>query len=432
MTSTPTRATGIFLGAIWLLMLTVGSVYLVRTALVNPYVDEWDFVDALFHERPFWPWLWDFHNEHRFPLPRLVYFTLFQITHDLRVGCWAVFLGNALTAWRLTRTTQRLRGRRHSLDSLFPLLLLHPGQDENSYMGYQVCFMLMAHLAAWLLDTMIREVTFRRTLGVAVLGVLLLMCGAGGLALGWCAAVWLWVVAVRRCVRPTQRLILLVLSGFTPFYTWHYFAGYVRPLHHPPSAGVWESLRVATQAQGMVFGPAAQGLWPVLGIALIALGLAASALLLNQLARHSAERDRALALFVYTGASAGIAFGIGWGRSGFHDDMGFAWRYGLLLMPTLWGMVLAFTLYARGRVVPYALLLLAIVVTPVNIISGFRDAERLRIHEEVWEADVRAGLPATELVDKHFPEYPAAVQRQIATQVQMLRQHQYAYYRPLP
>ena len=25
-----------------------------------------------------------------------------------------------------------------------------------------------------------------------------------------------------------------------------------------------------------------------------------------------------------------LAFGIGWGRSGFHDDMGFAWRYGWL------------------------------------------------------------------------------------------------------
>ena len=35
---------------------------------------------------PVLPWLWAQHNEHRLPLPRAVFLTMFRVTHDFRTG----------------------------------------------------------------------------------------------------------------------------------------------------------------------------------------------------------------------------------------------------------------------------------------------------------------------------------------------------------
>src|SRR5437588_11854015 len=69
---------------IWLIMFALGLVYVSRYALTIPYVDEWEFIPVLFGERPAASWLWELHNEHRFPLPRGVYLGLFQLTGDFR------------------------------------------------------------------------------------------------------------------------------------------------------------------------------------------------------------------------------------------------------------------------------------------------------------------------------------------------------------
>lgn len=427
MTSTPARSIRLFVAGVWFLMLIQGIVYIARYALINPYVDEWDFVPLWFHERPAGPWLWELHNEHRFPLARAIYLVLFWTTGDLRVGCYVTFAGLALTAWMLMRTIQRWRGRQHLSDAVFPLLLLHVGQDENLYMGYQLCFMLPALLAACLLRLIVGEHTFRRSFGVALVGGLLLLCGAGGLALAWGVAVWLWVLAFGLDWRRWQRGTLVLLSLVTPLYTMLYFQGYQRPAHHPPSAGIVESLRVALQAESMTFGPVGHALWPAFGWVVVVLGLSAVGLLLWRL-RERRERVRGLGLLLYIGASAGVALGIGWGRSGFHDDMGFAWRYGLLLAPTLWGVYVVF-LQAGPRCAmgaSYGLLMFLLFATPVNSGSGFRDGERLRARERAWEADVRAGLTASEVVAKYQPNCP-----HWAETLRTFRRHGYAYYAAL-
>src|SRR5262249_55502982 len=156
------------------------------------------FIPVLFGEKPIGPWLWELHNEHRFPLPRLIYVGLFRATGDLRAGCLVSLFGISLTAAGLMHLARRVRGRASLTDAVFPLLLIHVGQGENLYMGYQLAFMLTAALAAGLLAVIVwpspalahasGSDSFRRGLLATLLGWLLLTCGAAGLAYGVAAA----------------------------------------------------------------------------------------------------------------------------------------------------------------------------------------------------------------------------------------------------
>lgn len=436
-TSTSDARARVIVFAVWLVMFVVGLVYVVRYAWVNPYVDEWDFVPVLFGEQRVGPWLWELHNEHRFPLPRLLYLGLFRVTGDLRAGCLVSFLGMSLLAAGLVALARRVRGRSALADAFFPLTLMHTGQGENLYMGYQMCFMLVAVLSGGLLAVIVRtgeHDRFRRGLQAIALSWLLLTCGAAGLAYGLAGAAWVLLLAGLGNMRPWQRACLALLAAVAPVYVWIYFQGFARPAHHPPSAGVWESIRIGLEAQSMAFGPAATGVWPDVGVVVFVGGIVVVMQLLVALWRHRNDTPRPAGLLLFVGAAAAVAFGIGWGRSGFQFDMGFAWRYGWLVAPALWAAYFTWVLIG-GRVAtsgPVAMMLVALAVAPVNSVSGFLDAERkVKPFEDAWEADVRAGLPPDEIVRRHFPDHGAGTVRRIAEAMQLMRKHRYAYYESL-
>jgi hypothetical protein len=424
---------------IWAVMFAVGLVYISRYALTIPFVDEWEFIPVLFGERPAGPWLWELHNEHRFPLPRVFYLGLFWLSGDLRTGCYVSFIGISLCAAGLMRLARSVRGRASITDAVFPLLLMHTGQDENLYMGYQMCFMLVTVLAATLLAVIIRSSKgegrshFGMGLVATVLACLLLTCGAAGLCYGVAATGFVLLLAIVGPMKMWQRCILTALAAITPVYIVLYFQGYHRPSHHPESAGVFESARVGLEAQAMALGPAATGIWPIIGIGILITGIWVVALLTKKTIDN--RRDLAsLGLLLFVGAGAAVAFGIGWGRSGFHDDMGFAWRYGWLTFPPIAASY--FTWLLRGgrvsRYGPVVLLLIAAVFAAVNSASGFRDAEtKLRPFEMAWEADVRAGMTADQVVDRNFPELPAPRRRLMADDLRQMRDHRYAYFESL-
>jgi len=193
---------------------------------------------------------------------------------------------------------------------------------------------------------------------------------------------------------------------------------------------VIESARVALEAQSMAFGPAATGLWPVIGLIVLVVGIKVT----FDLAIHIRRDLRFAGLLLYLGAGAAVAFGIGWGRSGFMYDMGFAWRYGWITLPFLFAAYFTWLLRG-GRVAAYgscALALVALVLAPVNAISGFLNAEKkVRAFEIAWEADVRAGQAAEQVVNKHFPEYPDEMRQQVIEAMRLMRDRGYAYYESL-
>ena len=413
-------------------MLGLGLVYVYRYALTTPFVDEWAFIPVLFGDEPPGPWLWAWHNEHRFPLPRVIYLALFFSTGELRAACFLNFIGISLVTAELMRMARILRGRPALADAAFPLLLMHTGQGENLYMGYQLCFLLVVALTAAFLITVLTttaENHFGRGLRAGVIGFALLTCGAGGLVYGGAATVWMVVLAVRGRMSPVRRGVLILIACLTPLYAIQYVDGYRRPSHHPESAGVVESARIGLQAQAMAFGPSTTGSWPASGIAVAAAGVVVVGLLGRRL--RSADWPRSLGLLAVIGASGAVAFGIGWGRSGFHDDMGFAWRYGWLTVPAVLAGYFAL-LTAGGRLAAVGPVVFALALVPVavvNEVSGFRDGEKnVRPRETAWEADVRAGLPADELAARHYPDYSAGGQKMIAAAVRTMRAHGYSYY----
>lgn len=425
----------VLLFVVWLVMFAQGLVYVTRYALVNPYVDEWAFMPVLFGERPVGPWLWELHNEHRFPLPRLIYVGLFRLSGDLRAGCLVSFLGISFMTGGLIRLAQSVRRRSHPADAAFPLLLMHTGQGENLYMGYQMAFMLTTALAGALLAVIVTTSSnhFRRGLQATVLGWLLLTCGAAGMVYAIASAAWVVVLVAFGRLALRQRIILGLFVPITSIYVFAYFHGYVRPSHHPPSAGVLESARIGLEAQAMAFGPAASGLWPYVGILIFLVGI----VVVVETAYRAFGRGfdpRFGGLFLYVGAAAAVAFGIGWGRSGFNDNMGFAWRYGWITLPFVMATYFTWLLWG-GRVATYgttALALVALAFAPVNIVSAFLNGEeKIRFVEAALEADVRAGKSAEEVVDTHFMDYRGSAQREVIEAMRLMRDHRYAYYESL-
>jgi hypothetical protein len=274
---------------------------------------------------------------------------------------------------------------------------------------------------------------FRRGLQATLLGWLLLTCGAAGLVYAIAAAAWVVLLIALGQMTFWQRIILGLFVLITPIYVVAYFHGYVRPSHHPPSAGLMESARIGLEAQAMAFGPAATGLWPVIGILLVAVGV----VVVVQTAYRTFGRGfnpRFGGLFLYVGAAAAVAFGIGWGRSGFVDDMGFAWRYGWITSPFVMATYFTWLLWG-GRVATYGpvtIALVALMFAPVNIASGFLNGEnKIRAFETAWEADVRAGKSAEEIVETRFKDYRGSAQGEVIEAMHLMRDRRYAYYESL-
>jgi hypothetical protein len=484
------RLTRWFVYGVWIAMTLQALAFVVRYSHNGPIIDEWDFIPALTDEEPFWPWLWKLHNEHRFPVPRSVYYPLFKLTGDFRTGCYVSLAGVSLLSLLMISTAQRLRGRPRFTDAFFPLSLLHLGHWENLRMGYQIVFMMNLVFAGILLRIVLltrRDNRLRQAAEAGLITLLLVGCGAGGLAFGPSVALWLIALAFWFQPKPIGQAWLtaaiVALAAALTFYIWLYFQGHHRPSHHAdplvvwggyPEAG-WQALRSGLQALSMAFGPAAIGLWPVSAFLLVVFGAEAALLLGRVLAKNPAERPRAFGLLLYLGAMALMALGIGWGRcvfvtaAGEPGGMGLSSRYGWIVWPALACVYFMCLLYrdqimtnwlrrlmfgvaagALALVMPFraakdksqkaihwivnngeaVIFWVVVAMLPFNVATGFIEGEKFRAFNAAWEASVREGLSADELVDKYYANCYEELQEQATLGIQLLRKHHVQYYVP--
>ncbi len=452
-----TRRTWWFVYGIWAAMTLQVVVFLLRYPHPGPIIDEWEFIPAVTGEEPFVPWLWQLHNEHRFPLPRLIWLPIVQITGDFSAGIWLTLLGVSFLALLMIDTAKTLRGRLNFADAFFPLTLLHTGQGENWLMGYQICFMMNLLFAGILLRIILftnRENLGKRGLQAGAMTFLLLGCGAGGLAYGpfmalWFIALIFWIICstqTGQTLRLAVPMALMVLA--VPFYIVAYRQGYVRPAWHPDPVevwggyreAIWQSTRIALQALSMAFGPAATGLWPISAFVISLAGFESLQFLGRIFASRIAERPRALGLMLFLAALAFVAFGIGWGRCGFLGDdegpgyMGMAARYTGLVWPALGTAYFLFLIYGSPRFSkwgPFLLLMIAALMFPFNVATGFIEGERSRQRAALWEQSVRSGMDDEALIEKFYGRNPEYIKERMRTALRLLRQHRLVYYRPL-
>ncbi len=391
--------------AVWAALTVAGLGFVLGFTRNLPWGDEWEFVPAVAGHEPIPGWLWTQHNEHRLPLPRLVYLLLVRLTGDFRAGCVLQILMLSGLAWWLMRVSARVRGEAAWEDAFIPAGLLNWGHVENFLMGYQINFVLVCGLACGLLVTAVASTTANRVRTGVTAGVLLLLlelCGGTGLAFVPTVGLWLLVLAAGP-LGFASRLTLLGLVAVAAGYVWLYFQGYERPPGHPPMNldRPGKAAVVTAQYLAMGFGYGVKPAWPLASAFVFAL-LGGTVLHLGTVWRNEREsRLRVEGILAVLGGVVALAAAVGLGRSGFHsDEMGLWSRYGLLAWPVLFG---GFLTFARSRRwVQTVLCGVALALLPMNLAAGWGWAAAHDRWLGAIERDVRDGVPPARIVEHHL------------------------------
>src|SRR5262249_6250595 len=171
----------LFVGAIWLVMTSAAVFYVAWFGSAYPFGDEWDLQSGAYNQEPLGPWLWRQHNEHRLPLPKLVYWGLAQVTgHDARAGCYLTIVLLSAMSLSLIRAASNLRGQTDYADAFFPIVLLNWGHFENFQIGFQISFTFSVVLTCgWLLFALrfVARPTWVNSFALCGCVLLLPLCG---------------------------------------------------------------------------------------------------------------------------------------------------------------------------------------------------------------------------------------------------------------
>jgi len=404
--------------AAWLLMLAWAAWFVHAHAPLFPVLDDknaWRTVLPPYGELT-WKNLWITHNEHRIPLPRLVYYCLYRLTGDLRPGLYLQLAVLGAVPLGLIALARCVRGRTSFADVLFPVLWLHVGNAVNLLSGFQLALTLPTALVTAILAAAVLSPSPPRpprALGAGVSLVALPLCGGAGMIQAPFLAAWLAWAGVRgkrsaeRAERRGGRILLLsVLACAVLFAThlWGYAiapgAGYRAPLG--------EVFSMAFALLGLGFGPRMQALWPAGAVLLLVLLALTVARLLVGLRLGGEERSRRLALLAVIAANACLAFAIARSRSDVDWRLGFPLRYVTLTTPLVCAVFLAWELFGGGlarATVRAGLALSALALLPGNVRIGLEHGRRIRsqVGELERAIEVNAGLPR--ILDLYFERF---------------------------
>ena len=348
-------------------------------------------------------WLWSQHNEHRVPLPRLLMLGLNRIVGiDFRTAMFFDVLASAGLAAAIIITAQRIRGAASLTDAFFPLVLLSWGQAVNFIWAWQVQFFSSFVLAGVALVSIVACGSLIRTGAAAMMVglcvILLPLCGANGVALVPCLALWLLYIAIRH-TRGVRRGLIGGLATTGCLLTALYFVGFEKVPYHPSSSGLHATLKTAVQFLTIGVGPATRWIWPTSGImTLIFLGVAV--LVVIRTAVNATERPRAIGLLLFVAAMVSLAGGLGLGRDGFEL------RYVTLAIPfwcCLYFIAMLYGPRAMPGFAPAGLFVFACLAWWPNTQVGLVYAAGLRERLHAFEQDVLAARPIYELVHRHGP-----------------------------
>ncbi len=428
----------LFVWCTWGAMTVALLGYVAAFARDVPWWDDWDLVPVLSGEEPASPaWLWERHNEHRIPIPKLIHLALAAPAGaDFRAAPYVNALGLSAGALALILAARRLRGRTGGADALFPLALLHWGQYDNLLWSFQVQFVsstVLFLVALALLATSGPSAGSGRAILAGLCALALPFCGANGAALAPALALWLAGAALarRRGAGLLAGLAVLIVAAVALS-----FPGYTRPALHPPSPGVGSGLRSALLVLLMAGGPAgAVPYGPLVGMFVLLLALAGCVVLARASLAGQVDRWRSLGVVAAVAAAVALGVGVGWGRAGLYADNPGAitgvTRYVTLMAPLVCGASLAWTL-AGQRLIPYLLLAAVVVMLPANMLLGWEAARWRADALDRLTADARRGVPPDELSATYRSIVHAVEPELLAERLAMLRRARLGPYRAMP
>jgi|GEM_PF-5745077 len=381
-----------------------------------PMHDEFSNALYFFHDIPFKAY-WSQHNEHRIPLPRVLYFAAIGISgHDFRAPpILSMVLLSAAVAFFLF-SMRRLRGSWALADAALPLGLLTIGQFENLLWGFQVQFIASTSLVIVALGIVAHPGVARSPIhvfGLGLCGGLLPLCGMNGIAFAPGIAVGLLFAGVSNLASRHRRagLVALAWSLAIAAVCAAYFRGFVDPPHHTNAHGSLSETAIgAVNLLGAAFGPVVRSLpaQPHNGVAvfgLLGVGLVVATGLL--LVRGTFDPERRVHAVLAGGVLVGflgLALGIAKGRAGLSNVLD-PNRYVSLMLPMVAGAYAIWTAFGFKR--PPRLLALVVVACAIpNALIGWREGQVFANAAKRVEADVRAGMPLEFVADRNTAIYP--------------------------
>ncbi len=473
---TGTRDAAVFVWSVWIGMVVAALWFTWNFGSKYPYYDDLGLSLWLSGEFPVtWDWLWEQSNDHRLPLPKLLWILLYRVSGgDFRAAMLFNIVCVAALAAGLICVARRIRGRSSYADAFFVLLLLTWQEKLTLFLwGYILQLTLSTVLVGAVLILIAAEQV--PSVGRAVLAglciVLLPLCGANGLAFVPVLALWLAVVGLYGLLRQrsvARAGLLLGLSILAVATVVLYYVGFDRAQASSPdldastmirrlgAGATWKSaFAFITMGFGMsnkmvheyiVEGPyqaflyagVTEGTAKTLAHATV--GISASALLVLLpliwlwLSRP-AERFRLFGLTSFLAACACLALAIGVGRGG--EALVGHYRYIVLATPVFAAVYLVWVLFggSLGRLVQMSAFVLFCILLPRNMELAWQSAYADRAVMRTFEEKMNAGVPLLLLVDEYVGYFQLADdigEREILMgSLQLLKKHGGKHYASL-
>ena len=386
----------VFVWAVWVAAFLSALVLVVVNGRDVPFHEDFTMAPAMTgHQDNFLGWLWSQNNEHRVPVPRLVYLGLLKLWPDFRVGMvFNVVLLAAIAAAFLV-FLHRMRGRSRWTDAFFPIVFLNLGNWENMGWGWQLQFVVATALACVLLMGIASrgEITTGRAIlvGACLVGIPL----TGATALPFAVLLALALIPRIQSAARHARTVLITSITLTLVVTLLYFVGLQSGVAGT-DVKLGATLETAFKFLALGLGPGTGAWWFVSALAVTAL-LAGAALVLYR-ARHRG----AWLLLVFFLAGLILAGEISHSREPALPYFGLPDRYALIAAPLLCCAYLAYERYGGRtgrRLGPRLLFAAAVMVLPLNIVFGLQYRDWYQGLADPFINAVKAGKPVGQLAN---------------------------------
>jgi hypothetical protein len=412
--SGPEAGAAVFVWGIWASLLLILLLWVGRFVPNMPLLDEWYLLPVLMGDAPPTPgWAWSQYGEHRAPLARLLDWGLTRMTGpDFRAGIWAsVLILGALTLI-LVRTARQVRGWTSYADAFFPLAVLPYSQSEIFMQSFvALAFSTSTLLAGAVLCLSVgcptQVLSFRQARLVGLCLLVLPLTGTQGMVLVPALALWLgcrWAGSYLPLgFFRTESLVLFGLLTAVCLLVPLYYFSLDLTFVAPPST-LRRFGRGALQFLSMSLSSAAADLWPLIGYAILFLGLLATLLLIQTWYQQPGQRWRLFGIVCFLAAMGSLALAVAWGRADFYDGKGcFEQRYAVLAAPLLCGLYLIGCLHpgTGGRLLQMSLFTLVCALFLFHFQRGLQCWSGVHAETEAFESDLRAGVP-TPILAEHY------------------------------